>query len=485
MPPLLDVSQMIGAFGATYRAIDLRCVAVKQGSIWTNAYTVIRFSYEEPDVVQKRLHRLEQVYGPVRTESFRVFLDGRPFSEWEQIRSQLEADKVRVEDIDVTFQQPIWVNLSRTLAYLHNDYSAIRPFDSCKWPVAQYALHAYGTPALASAALVSETTKIGYPDPYEAVNLLCELNIQSNQSQGHQLYLSLPAFASISGFRILPKDRSLSVEIKRHNELGSLKCVVLFRGRDHQRSEPWKYRLTIEPEISENGKILTAVGSVALPQVQDDDWAEVQLLHPDLGQLCQESNSVRQLIPPAQRNILFEALKFFCPEAEFATLVVRPFDKKGPRLKESAAFELRIAWLLGLLGLSTIVLGEYEHIVAPVTGVRRGSSDILAAIQPQGKLVLVACTIGPPKDEDFTNLHTTAEILEREVFGEASVRIVLLVCTCAPGYPVQSVDGTPVLDADRLALALQLVKAGREQDVLSFIQNPSFYELRDPNQPQP
>jgi hypothetical protein len=37
MPPRLGVSQ-IGAFGATYRAIDLRCVTVKQGSIRTNAY---------------------------------------------------------------------------------------------------------------------------------------------------------------------------------------------------------------------------------------------------------------------------------------------------------------------------------------------------------------------------------------------------------------------------------------------------------------
>jgi hypothetical protein len=317
------------------------------------------------------------------------------------------------------------------------------------------------------------------------VNLLCELNIQSNQSQGHQLYLSLPAFASISRFRILPKDKSVHVEIKRHHELGSLKCAVLFRGRDHQRGEPWKHRLPVEPEISENGNILTAVGSVALPQVEDDDWAEVQLLHPDLGQLCQESNSVRQLIPPAQRNVLFEALKSFCSEAQFLSLVVRPFDKKAPRLKESAAFELRVAWLLGLLGLSTIVLGEYEHIVAPTTGVRRGSVDILAASQREAKLVLVACTIGPPKDEDFANLQTTAEILDRELFSEASVRIVPLVCTCAPGYPVESAGGVPVLDADRLDLALRLVKAGREHDVLSFMENPTFYELRDPNQRQP
>jgi hypothetical protein len=93
--------------------------------------------------------------------------------------------------------------------------------------------------------------------------------------------------------------------------------------------------------------------------------------------------------------------------------------------------------------------------------------------------VLVACTIGPPKDEDFRNLLTTAEILDREVFAEASVRILPLMCTCAPGQEA-TVNGIPVLDADRLAQALRLVKAGREKDVLSFVENPDFHDLNDP-----
>jgi hypothetical protein len=272
------------------------------------------------------------------------------------------------------------------------------------------------------------------------------------------------------------------VEIRRHPELGSLKCVVLFRGPDHQKAKPWKYKLPVDLEISGGGDIGTGIGSLALPDVEDTDLAELQVLHPDLGELCHESNSVRRLVPAAQWNTLLAALKFLCPEAEFRNLGVRPFDKKAPRLKESAAFELRIAWLLGLLGLSTIVLGEYEHVVAPATGLRRGRVDILAASQPDWKLVVVACRIGPPEDEDFTNLQTTAEILGREVFLEASVSIVPLVCSCAPGSPQQSANGVAVLDADRLELALSLVSAGREREALSFVENPSFNDLVDPIQ---
>ena len=73
---------------------------------------------------------------------------------------------------------------------------------------------------------------------------------------------------------------------------------------------------------------------------------------------------------------------------------MRPFDNKPPKLKVSVGFELRMAWLLGLVGLSAVILGEYENIIAPATGVHRGSVDILAASQRGGALLLVTCTIG-------------------------------------------------------------------------------------------
>ena len=482
-PPRLSLADMIRHFGATYRAIDIRTVAIRSEALWRNVYTVIRFTYEAPAEAERRVRKLEQAYGTVRTKSFRINLDARPFSDWSRIQKQLESDKLRIGNTGVTFRQPIWVDLSRQLPFLGNDYSGVRPFGPFGWPVAQFALHAYGTAPLPAEALVRETTKIGFPDPYEAVNLLCELNIQSNQSQGHQLYVSMPVFAVIQGARILPGKDTIHIALRRHTELASIKCVALLRGKDHHKSEPWKRRLPVEISITENANILTAVGSAPLPEgtTEQDDLLEVQLLHPDLGPISQFTDSVRQLIPKSQRNILFEALQFFCKTAEFENSLVRPFDKRGPRLKESAVFELRVAWLMGLLGLSTIVLGEYENIVAHNTGVRRGTADLLAATQNPPELIIVACTIGAPKDEDFTRLRTTAEILGREVFSQTTVRIHGLICTAAPGYVPPNDLGIAVLDADRLSLALRLIDNGRERDVLAFIESPSFYDLRDPN----
>ncbi len=54
-------------------------------------------------------------------------------------------------------------------------------------------------------------------------------------------------------------------------------------------------------------------------------------------------------------------------------VLVRPYAEKPKRLKESAALEVHVAWLLGLFGCPTIVLGKYERLIAPQTKVELGS----------------------------------------------------------------------------------------------------------------
>lgn len=479
LPIRTDVNGMMSAFGAAYRAIDFRAVTVKRGGSWENVHTVIRFTYEEPGAAATRLQQIENSRGGVHTDSFQIWLGALPVSEWDRIREGLSLQNLKIGDFNVTFKA-VEVNLSRTVAYIQQNYEMIRPFDSYDWPVAQFCVNSYGTATLQDDFLVRESTKIGYPDPHEAANLLCELNVHANQSQGYELCVSMPAFAQISMPRVLPKEKRVVFDMKRDRELRMLTTAVLFRGREHHKGEPWKRRVSVEPKITEDGNMLGLVGSADLPNLRSDDTVEVQLLHPDLGELCRMSHSVHYLIPAAQRNILLEALKFFCPESKINSLTVRPFDEKPPRMKVAAAFELRISWLLGALGLSTAILGDYENIVASATGMRRGSIDILAASQHSAVLVPVACTTGPPKDEDFRILVASAEILHREVFTDANVRIVPLLCTCAPGQEAY-VNGVGVLDADRLALTLRLVNLGRENDVLDFILNPSFQQLREPD----
>lgn len=484
----LSVEEMVSAFGATYRTIEIRSAAIKQQDRWANVYAVARLTYEEPADAMERLRRLERTHGAVITESFRVLLGQRPFSEWDEFCKDLAGACLRVGNEEVRLAQPLATMLAGQRADLRVDYSGIRPFDLFWWPAAHYWLCPYQMTPLTEDAVVREAMRLGYSDPHQAVNLLCELNVQANQSLGSHFCLSVPVFAAISEVRASLKKRRIKVAIRKHRALPPLKAVTVFRGPRNFAGEPPKRRIGIE-KFSDSGgvgNLRLQLACVRLMNIEAHDSVEVSLLHPGVGELHSFSNyGIWQLVPPAERNVLFEALKFFCPEPELTLLLGSPHKKKSKKLKPEAAFELHVAWLLGCFGLSTVVLGEYEHIVEPETKVQRGSIDILAASQRHRRLVLVACTIGPPKEDDFTNLLNTAEIVGREVFANTDVRVQALVCTSVRGLRaskdiVDGVVGLPIVDGDRLELLLKLIQAGRERDFLSFLDNPVFSKLREP-----
>lgn len=483
-----SVEEMIKMFGETYRTLDIRSAAVKQGDKWANVYAVIRLTYEETAVAAARLQRLERDHRTVRTESFRILLGLRPFSELGEFWKDLGLGRLRIGGEEVRLAQPLGVILDRERAYLQPDYSGVRPFDSRSWPVAHYRLLPYGSSPLMDEALARDAARLGYSDADEAVNLLCEINIRAGQSNGHHFWLSMPVFASIQDFRASPKERRIEVSILRHRKLSTLKGLAIFSRPRTFAGEPPKFRVPIEKfsDSGGTGDLRRASASVRLLKVEEEDSVEVKLLEPDLGELhSRVSWSIRELFCPSERNILFEALKHFCPESELGLLVGSPHKKKSKKLKPSAAFELHVAWLLGCFSLSTAVLGEYEHIVAPETKVRRGSVDILAASQRHRRLVLVACTIGAPKEDDFTNVLNMAEIISREVFDGTGVRVQPLVCTSVRRFPaskdiVEGLVGLPILDGDRLELLLRLISAARERDFFSFLDNPIHSPLREP-----
>ncbi len=89
-------------FGATYRTLDIRSAAVKQGDKWANVYAVIRLTYEQPAVAAERLRRLERDHGAVRTESFRILLGLRPFSELGEFWEDLALGRLCVGGEEIT-----------------------------------------------------------------------------------------------------------------------------------------------------------------------------------------------------------------------------------------------------------------------------------------------------------------------------------------------------------------------------------------------
>src|ERR1017187_7824968 len=184
-----------------------------------------------------------------------------------------------------------------------------------------------------------------------------------------------------------------------------------------------------------------------------------------------------------ERNVLFAALSRFCPPAKLESALGNPGgqEKKRSTLDQSSAFELHVGWLLGVLGLQVIVLGDYEYLVHPGTAVRLGSLDILAFDPATRTLVLGACKTNPPNREAFRGLLNLRRILEDDVFRGMNVNIRPVVFSGAKDQPRFMEPGdagaVPVVDSDQLAQTVKRLTAGDAVRLSDLLPDPLYVDM--------
>lgn len=475
------VEELIGAVGATYRAIDIRSVAIRKEDSWVNVMAAIRLTYEDVETAKARLAKLAQRFPPVRTELLRIDSLVRPFENFSDLCSELKKAELQMSDVKFQLRQP--VDLSQGNGYIQWGYSRLRSVDGRAWPAITRDFDPGGVNPLFEGRFNREAHLVGYGDVFEAANALCELNVSQQQDRGGDLSVFFPVFANVSQIRVNTPENRIDVGMQRHRSLSDLRAMACVRGQTVVADAPFREQISFSAHSPEDAcaEIVSAKGSVQIPDLDpDNDWLEIRLVHPQLGEVKKDSNYVRMFILPSERNILLEAVvQQFCKGTTLDDLLARAYNVQTAKLKPSAAFELHVSWLLGMFGLSTVILGNYEHILAPDTPVQRASVDILAASQQSRLLLLVSCTINPPKPEDVSNLRYACEILAREVFTGTGVRVIPLLFTSSVGGPsyYQSEDHfdcVPVVDADGMGILLGLLRSGQESRFFQFLANPTL-----------
>jgi len=475
------VDELIGAVGATYRAIDIRSVAIRKDNSWINIMAVVRLTYEDVETAKGRLAKLARHFPPVHTELLRIDSFVRPFTDWPDVCLELKVKALlRMGEVELQLRhQP---DLSQGSGYIQWGYSRIRSIDGRVWPqlTRDFDLSRVD-PLIEEGQLNREANLLGYGDVQEAANGLCELNV-SQRDRGCDFCVSLPVFANISQIRVNTLEKRIDVEVQGHRSLSDLRGILCIRGETVLADAPFRKQIPLSgfSATDTQNDIVSARGSVQIQDLDpDNDWLEVRLVHPRLGAVKVDSNYVRMFIPSTERNILLGAFQQFCKGTTLDDLLARAYNVQTGKLKPSAAFELHVSWVLGMFGLSTVVLGEYEHILAPDTPVQRASIDILAASQRRKLLLIVSCTLNSPKEEDIGNLRYAREILAREVFAETGVRVIPILFTssmgCRSHYQSEDhFDWVPVIDADSTTILLELLKSGQESRFFEFLANPTF-----------
>jgi len=294
-------------------------------------------------------------------------------------------------------------NLLQGDFYIQWGYSRLRPFDGHAWPAITRNFDIGGVNPLFEGQFNREVHFLGYGDVLDAANALCDLKVSLQNDQGCDLSVHFPLFADIVGTQVKTPEKRIDVEVKRHRSFSNLSAMACVRGHSTVADAPFREQIVFSqsPSSDAQSEIVAAQGTVQVPDLDpDNDWLEIRLVHPKFGEIKKDGNYVRMFIPPTERNILLGAVQQFCRGTTLDDLLTRAYNVQPAKLKPSAAFELHVSWLLGMFGLSTVVLGEYERLLAPDTEIQRASIDILAASQQAKLLLVVSCTLNTPKEED-------------------------------------------------------------------------------------
>jgi hypothetical protein len=484
MSARLTVAQLVEALGVSYQTIDIRLGAMREKDVWINGITVLRLSRRSVNDVRKHHANLLERYGHVKTEHFRVELLALPFSEWVQFLKACSEGVLHLRDEVIKWAEP--PKIEEQQGNIQRYQGDLRDQECWKWPSFSQWCGGNRPQGLQSDTLVREVAASGWSTPHQAINALCEMNITFGSPYQQEIFLSIPVYVFIENMTVSTVDNSVRATYLRHSAIPGLNLLSFLKERDHNSIEVPLRRVPLAVEQTgseEDIGIFSCRGEIET--VNRELLIELKATHAVLGDVESVQDPLWRLIPEAERNVLLAALKRFCPQAALQNLLVKAYEHNPKRLKTSSAFELHIAWLLGLCGLSTIVLGEYEQLLAEQTGVQRASVDILASNTRNNVLVVGACTITTPKEEDFMNLAHACEILRREVFQDTSIRVLPVLFTGALGQPSYKQVGdelsyVPIVDADRIGIVLELLEFGMERLFFDFLSNPWLCELRSP-----
>lgn len=248
-------------------------------------------------------------------------------------------------------------------------------------------------------------------------------------------------------------------------------------------AEPWnrKSRLTSTTRQARREGLESLSLAASLETDTRDEQIQVRLSHKRLGIIQDDARFIRDLIPIATRNNLYQALQRFCPHTELERLLLRPHGtgpKKG--FNYGRTFELRVAWLLALFGFSTIVLQEYEELFHD-SPAQLSTTDILASHPKINAVFVIGCTTGSPNEKDFSKLLDVRGVLMNEVFAGRLVAVIPVLVTAAHGgdpyRQIDEVNSLAILDGSGLKSALEKLQSGREAEFLAFLTNPNRCSL--------
>jgi hypothetical protein len=454
----LPISDILEVLAPTFRTLDVRAFAAKQGDRWTVVAATVVATHAAADTVETQHTRLRKGLLDPHPRA-RFFFEALAASELPALLSAVEGGTLRVAGQNFDLEQPVPV---RDQPLRHRAYLTLSPEDR------RFRRYSFGVPLPQSP---DRSGRAAETDPLAAAGVRpSDLQLCSWQDANHWLGMAmfnqdgrralslnivLPVYA---WFRPTPTLAGTRVGLAGvcHGALqGKLSARVFVRGQNSEVRDSAVVRLQTPTEP--NGLNDVAFG---LPfeqaQFAAGDRVEVRVYHDDLGDLDLDAQVQHTYLRGEHPDPLGQALVLFNAGQRIAASL----GARGQGIGNAPpVFDAAVAALFGLLLQHVVPLfADRSNEGLSDDGVTLGSADVLAHDDQVG-LVVVDFTRAVPLAEKAERLRQTAIFLGERV--GVPVRAVICSPSTLPMLQREWAQyGVTVLDGPRLKQLWALVQAG-------------------------
>ncbi|MCV0430471.1 hypothetical protein [Nitrosopumilus sp.] len=388
-----------------FHSIDIRVFAHKSDGVWKNIFTIIRFRHETVEEL-KIIHQelIEKCGSLIETDKFRVGLFNYPVDRWSKIADDLSKKFLCLND-------SFGINFDNAITYNHN-YSD---------PHFKPENYVYKDWKCFSFNNESNTQKPNYSDELRS-------NMLENHFRYSDNYLSaifeygkydfqsnpwiktfVPIFFKIE--KIEFDHDKVDIEYSAHEQKNIQVGLNFYKSREYRSDDEFIQQKIEKIPLTGGSEVIQDTITMKLDTKNVGEFFELLVIKNKKTLIESKEGCLDEYWKTRTEytNPTYYAFEQFVEFEELERMLLQFKSKKINR--DSEVFERGVSWLLSLLGIPNLILGEYERLGK---GHDQTSTDILASFDTD-KIFLINVTIGLPKQSDFDREREYRENIEGKI----------------------------------------------------------------------
>lgn len=471
----VTLNQVLHEFKNSLHSVDVRAAVSKSNSSWQSALLGIRLSTRPVEEVQSKHLDLARRFGKRQIEQFAILMQAFPFSELEGILRSINGGMIEIEKAQVVFPRSLskGVNgmscetdrppLDELTGQTQRHQELLQHWEGKEWPGIFFAT-GEKSPLFSQPDIMRATrVKLGFSSAEELASTFLEFKEIFRHRLDFFIHVEMPA--KILDVTVI--GQTVKVAVTTENQLRNFHIFVKQEDPEGKLRQHQELRLELEKE-GERFTLWKAKGD--LESANKEDIISCTFTHENGFELDEERGRLWNFMPASEVNPLLECVKQFRDISALAQQLERPYETSKTKQGKSQQdiFQESIALLLSLAGFHSIDLGRDDKLRHPLTNVERATLDILAYHRNSNLMVLGACTITTPKNEDFDKLLHAKAILTRHFPSYSKIKFVPVLFS-GQENEVAAHGEIKVLNPSKLATVRMMIENGEEERFLRFL----------------